>query len=139
MVVVTGLDAVGNRLEDVAHRPDLVSAITGRGLNETLTPEDVATVIGHQTGGLALLPNGARVVVALTQLRPETAVAAASIETTLRGRPRIDRVCTFAGSANGAREVLNDEGRLVQQCVAWLWLPDRATTRILAGHMRRIR
>ena len=75
MVVVTGLDAVGNRLEDVAHRPDLVSAITGRGLNETLTPEDVATVIGHQTGGPALLPNGARVVVALTQLRPETAVA----------------------------------------------------------------
>jgi len=97
VVVVTGLDAVGNRLEDVAHRPDLVSAITGRGLNETLTPEDVATVIGHQTGGLALLPNGARVVVALTQLRPESAVAAASIETTLRGRPRIDRVCTFAG------------------------------------------
>ena len=95
VVVVTGLDAVGKRLDEVAHRPDLVSAITGRGLHETLTPEDVAVVIGHQRGGLAGIPEGARVVVALTQLRPDKAAAAASIETTLRGHPRIDRVPIF--------------------------------------------
>jgi len=95
VVVVTSLDAVGGRLADVAHRPDLVSAIAGRDLEDTLTPRDVAAVIGHKRGGLAGIPDAARVVVALTQLQPETAVAATSIETKLGGHPRIDRVCTF--------------------------------------------
>jgi len=97
IVVVTGLDAVGSRLDHVAHRPDLVSAITGRGLDETLTPEDVAIVLGSQNGGLARIPDDARVVVALTHLRPEKAAAAESIRETLRYHPRIDRVCVFPG------------------------------------------
>ena len=97
VVVVTGLDAVGGRLDEVAHRPELVSAITGRGLDETLTPGDVATVIGHERGGLAYIPDGARVVVALTQLRPETRAAAEAIREILMNQLRIDRVCTFLG------------------------------------------
>ncbi len=95
VVVVTGLDAVGSRVDDAAHRPELVSAITGRGLDEKLTPEDVAAVIGSQSGGLARVPDETRVVVALTQFRPDTKVAAESIQEALRDHPRIDRICTF--------------------------------------------
>ncbi len=95
VVVVTGLEAVGGRLADVAHRPDLVAAIAGRALDETLTAEDVATLIGHERGGMAGIPDTARVVVALTQHQPEKAAAATSIETTLGAHPRIERVCTF--------------------------------------------
>ncbi|MFV1963349.1 MAG: selenium cofactor biosynthesis protein YqeC [Acidimicrobiia bacterium] len=95
VVVVTGLDAVGNRVDEVAHRPELVSAITGRGLDEKLTPEDLAAVIGSQSGGLARVPDETRVVVALTQFRPDSKVAAESIQEALRDHPRIDRICTF--------------------------------------------
>jgi molybdenum cofactor cytidylyltransferase len=95
VVVVTGLDAVGKVLNEVAHRPELVSALTGRGVEQTLTPEDVAAVIGSENGGLAGIPDDARVVVALTQSRPENAAAAESIRGTLRGHPRIDRICTL--------------------------------------------
>jgi len=95
VVVVTGLDAVGSRVDDAAHRPELVSAITGRGLDEKLTPEDVAAVIGSQSGGLARVPDETRVVVALTHLRPEKAAAAESIREILRDNPRVDRICTF--------------------------------------------
>ncbi len=97
VVVVTGLDAVGNRLDEVAHRPQLVSALTGRGLDETLTPEDVATLIGDQSGGLAGVPDESRVVVALTNRRRETTMAAESIRETLENHGRIDRVCVFPG------------------------------------------
>lgn len=97
VVVVTGLDAVGNRLDEVAHRPQLVSALTGRGLDQTLTPEDVATLIGDQSGGLAGVPDESRVVVALTNRRRETSMAAESIRETLENHGRIDRVCVFPG------------------------------------------
>jgi probable selenium-dependent hydroxylase accessory protein YqeC len=99
VVVVTGLDAVGSRVDEAAHRPELVSAITGRGLDGRLTPKDVAAIIGSQNGGLARIPDDARVVVALTQSRPENAAAAESIRGTLKGHPRIDRICTFGEGA----------------------------------------
>jgi molybdenum cofactor cytidylyltransferase len=100
VVVVTGLDAVGGRLDEVAHRPQLVSALTGRGLDQKLTPEDVATLIGNRSGGLAGVPDGSRVVVALTNRRRETTVAAESIREALKNHGRIDRVCIFDSTAS---------------------------------------
>jgi probable selenium-dependent hydroxylase accessory protein YqeC len=97
---VTGLDAVGGRLDEVAHRPQLVSALTGRDLDQTLAPEDVASLIGNQMGGLAGVPVGSRVVVALTNRRRETTVAAESIRETLENHGRIDRVCIFDSTAS---------------------------------------
>ena len=93
VVIVAGLDAISGRLGDVAHRPEFVAAITGLGLEETLGPDEIAAVLSHPEGGLARIPDTARVVVALTKVQPgPRAAAAAAITAILDAHPRIDRV-----------------------------------------------
>jgi probable selenium-dependent hydroxylase accessory protein YqeC len=66
VVVVAGLDALGFPVSQVAHRPELVAEIVGLGVDATVTPKMMATLITSPEGGLARVPDGARVVVALT-------------------------------------------------------------------------
>jgi molybdenum cofactor cytidylyltransferase len=65
VVVLMGLDAVGGRIVEVAHRPESAAAITGLKLNDRLEAEHCVTVLTHSEGGLKGVPPAARVVVAL--------------------------------------------------------------------------
>jgi molybdenum cofactor cytidylyltransferase len=89
VVVVAGLDSVGNRIADVAHRPHLVAALLGGTVDDVLRPQDVATVLSHPRGGLARIPESARVVVALTKANGDSAL---EIERQLASHARIERV-----------------------------------------------
>lgn len=66
VVVVAGLDAIGFPISKVAHRPERVAEIVGVGVDATITPEMMATLLTSPDGGLARVPDRARVVVALT-------------------------------------------------------------------------
>jgi len=92
VVVVASLAAVGRPITDVAHRPDLVAALVGRDQHHHLTLEDVATVLLSPTGGLASIPVGSRVTMALTHASDQTGVASSRLVKMLEDHPRVGRV-----------------------------------------------
>jgi probable selenium-dependent hydroxylase accessory protein YqeC len=95
VVVVAGLGAVGGRIADVCHRPELVAALLGCATDDDLGTAEMAAVIGHADGGLARVPAAARVAVALTQGRADDAARLASL---LAPHPRIERVVRVTGT-----------------------------------------
>jgi len=66
VVVVAGLNALGFPISEVAHRPERVAEVVGVSVDATVTSEMMATLITSPEGGLARVPDRARVVVALT-------------------------------------------------------------------------
>lgn len=66
VVVVASLDAVGRQLNEVAHRPGLVSSIVGLSGTDLITPDAMVELLTDARGGLARIPDNARVIVALT-------------------------------------------------------------------------
>lgn len=93
VVVMMGMDAVGRRVDEAAHRPEQAMRLTGGSPDHRLTAEDCAAVIGHPDGGLKGVPPGARVVVALTKVQPgPTQRAAREIARRLTGHERIDAI-----------------------------------------------
>jgi probable selenium-dependent hydroxylase accessory protein YqeC len=70
VVVVAGLEAIGGRIDEVAHRPELVAAMVKKRPADHLTTEDVVQVLASPNGGLARVPDGSRVVIALTSHGP---------------------------------------------------------------------
>ncbi len=99
VVVAASLDTVGHRIADVAHRPDLVAALLGGTVDDVLRPADVATVLSHPQGGLASIPESARVVIALTRARGKLAD---EIEPQLASHSRIERVVVVPETAAGS-------------------------------------
>jgi probable selenium-dependent hydroxylase accessory protein YqeC len=92
VVIVASLGAVGGRIADVAHRPERVAAVLGRGLDHVLEPEDVADVVGHPEAGLARIPDSARITVALTAADVSPAGVAERTSRRLDAKDRIGRV-----------------------------------------------
>lgn len=88
-VSVVGLDAIGGLIGEVAHRPEVVGDILGKETHDRLYESDLATVVLSPRGGLARLPAGARLVVALTQQGP---VDAARLVAAISDHPRVERV-----------------------------------------------
>jgi molybdenum cofactor cytidylyltransferase len=65
VIPVVGIDALDGPIEQVAHRPELVRAVSSKQLTvngEQLTVADVATLITHEQGGMKGVPKGARVI-----------------------------------------------------------------------------
>lgn len=77
VVMVAGMEAVGQPLAIAAHRSETVSALTGARLEEAITPELVARLLIHPQGGLKNVPPGARVVALLNQVEGEARQEAA--------------------------------------------------------------
>lgn len=97
VVIAMGIDAVGGRLMDVAHRVERAVAFTGFAGDRVLTAEDCAIVLSHPDGALREVPAGARVVVALTKVTGESAGAAERVCRALAGHPAIDDVIVIRG------------------------------------------
>lgn len=95
VIVVVGIDAVGRRVVEAAHRPDRVASLTGLAPESILTVRDVAAIISHPDGGLARIPEAARTAIAITKVTPTTMASATELETILAHHPRITRVVTL--------------------------------------------
>lgn len=89
VVVVAGMEALGRPISEVAHRPERVAKVVGLKPEDTVTTDVVTTLLTSRTGGLARIPEHARVVVALTGTG-DTSEVIARIST----HPRIERVVT---------------------------------------------
>lgn len=96
-VVLVGIDALDAPLGSIAHRPDLVSEITGRGLQSQLSPADVARLLTDAEGGLKGAPAGVRVVVFINKVETATQMEAATeIARQVIHHPRVERVVVGA-------------------------------------------
>ena len=51
VAAVAGMDAVGQAVGAVCHRPERVCALLGAGAEHVLTPEDVALLLANPQGG----------------------------------------------------------------------------------------
>lgn len=92
LVVVAGMDVLGKPLAtDAVHRPELVAALLGVALGDSVTEETVARVLLHARGGRKGLPAGARWIPVLNKAdTPERVNAARRIARLLvsGGAPR---------------------------------------------------
>lgn len=94
VVVVVGSDAVGQPYSAAAHRPAAAAALTGAGVGDRITADAVAEVVASPAGGLKGLPEGARVVVAITKVDERRRQAADRIATLVGATARVERVVT---------------------------------------------
>ncbi len=68
VVHTAGMSGLGKPLrEEIVHRAEKFSELSGLGFGETLTPEAIASVLTHPEGGLKNIPATARRVVLLNQ------------------------------------------------------------------------
>jgi probable selenium-dependent hydroxylase accessory protein YqeC len=96
-VPVAGIDALDGPIARVAHRPQLVSQLTGRGMGEHLRPQDVALLLTHTQGGLKDAPATARVIPFINKVETEAELAAAEqIARLAAAHRRVQRVVVGA-------------------------------------------
>jgi molybdenum cofactor cytidylyltransferase len=93
LVVVVGIDALSGPIHEVAHRPELVSTLTGLTPEDLLTPESLAVLLTASEGGLKDVPENARVAVLINKVEspPQRNRAELAADFILR-EPRIERV-----------------------------------------------
>ncbi len=98
VVVLMGVDAVGGRIADVAHRPERAAALTGLGIGDRLEVGHCVAVLTDPRGGLQGVPPGARVVVALTKTgTPDTDHVAELIADQVGSHRRVSGVVVVPG------------------------------------------
>ncbi|UCG24433.1 MAG: putative selenium-dependent hydroxylase accessory protein YqeC [Chloroflexota bacterium] len=93
VVPAAGIDALDGPIAEVAHRPERVADLTGLRTSDRLTPEALAQLISHPSGGLKAVPAAARVVPMLNKVESQAKRTAArrTAQLLLRGE-RVDRV-----------------------------------------------
>jgi molybdenum cofactor cytidylyltransferase len=104
LVIVVGIDALARPVGEIAHRPERVCELTGVGLDDHLTPETLAVLLGSSRGGRKGAPAGCRVAVLINKVesRDERRLAREIAQAVIR-EPAIERVLSGAlrGSAQG--------------------------------------
>ena len=95
VVVVVGIDAVGRPVEEVAHRPEIVAELTGRSPTDPLSVGDIGTVLLSEAGGLKNIPDGARVVMAISKVDAATELVSRELATHLDAHHGVERVVLF--------------------------------------------
>ena len=83
VVVAVGVEAIGQPISVACHRPERVSTLTGRSVNDVVRPEDIATVAAHPAGGRKGVPEGARLILAITKVERNHAQAVEQIRSSL--------------------------------------------------------
>jgi probable selenium-dependent hydroxylase accessory protein YqeC len=104
VVPVAGIDAVGGRLAEVAHRPERVAQLTGLAESEPMTAAALAKLLSHPEGGLKGVPAAARIIPFINKVESEEALTAArEIARLLLREERIHQV--VLGAVQTARPV----------------------------------
>jgi molybdenum cofactor cytidylyltransferase len=97
VVAVAGIDALSGPIRDVAHRPELVSAITEQAVSQPLTPESLAALLASSEGGLKNVPDAARAVLLINKVEtPSQRDAACRVARAALEFERVDRVAIGA-------------------------------------------
>ena len=107
VIGVVGIDVLGGRLSDVAHRPERVAALLDRPLDAILDVDAVASVIVHPRGTAKDVPPSARYVVLINKADGDASLEAArglAQELMTRGILRV--VITSLASPEPVRAVL---------------------------------
>ena len=92
LIPVVGIDAVGKAVQNAAHRPEQVAILAGIGLEEPLTPEAVARVLVHRSGGLKGMPDAARARSLINKVETKADLATARILAHLMLSARAERL-----------------------------------------------
>ncbi|MEE3326688.1 MAG: selenium cofactor biosynthesis protein YqeC [Myxococcota bacterium] len=71
VIVVAGIDALTAPIEEITHRPERVSEITGLPMSERLSPEALAALLSSSKGGLKNVPPEAEVSVLLNKVEDD--------------------------------------------------------------------
>ncbi len=71
VIPVAGIEAVGGKISDIAHRPERVAVLTGLGADQAMTIEGLARLITHGEGGLKSVPTGALVIPLINKVETE--------------------------------------------------------------------
>lgn len=95
-IVVVAIDAVGRTVQDAAHRPERIAALTGVAPDSILTVPTLAAILLHTNGGLKGIPDSSRVAMVITRVTPETQASATELERILECNPRVAHVVTLA-------------------------------------------
>jgi molybdenum cofactor cytidylyltransferase len=72
VVILMGIEAVGQRLGDVTHRIEEATRFTGLDEDHVMTATDCAAILVHPDGALRACPQESRVIVALTKVVSES-------------------------------------------------------------------
>jgi molybdenum cofactor cytidylyltransferase len=117
VIVMAGLDAVGGRIGDVAHRPERVAALVGRSVSDRLEALDLARLLTHPEGGLKGVPPGAQLIVFLNKAETtRTLTFGRQAAATILREPRVERV--VAGALTGERPVREVHQRITAVVLA---------------------
>ncbi|MCI0396154.1 MAG: EF2563 family selenium-dependent molybdenum hydroxylase system protein [Chloroflexi bacterium] len=104
VVPVAGIDALGGRLAEVAHRPERAGQLTGLQPDQAVTVEALATLLAHANGGLKNVPPQARVIPFINKVESEEQLAAARrVARLVLQESRVAQV--IIGAASSARPV----------------------------------
>jgi len=93
VVLAAGIDALDGPIEEVAHRPGLVAALTGLSEKDRLTPSTLARLLVDPAGGLKGTPDRARIIPLLNKVESDRQWTAArqTAQIILRNE-RVERV-----------------------------------------------
>lgn len=92
VVVVMGIDAIGQAIATAAHRPERAAELTGLSIDDLITADVAAKVLTHPSGGLRGIPSSARVAVALTKVGQASEAGASALKASLTASEAIERV-----------------------------------------------
>ncbi|MFQ6015106.1 MAG: selenium cofactor biosynthesis protein YqeC [Anaerolineae bacterium] len=117
-IPVAGLDAVGQSLSNQsAHRPELVARLAGMEMGEPVTPESVASVLGHRQGGLKGASPGARLLPLVNKVEDEEGLMVArEIANQLLREEAIELV--LSGAVQSEDPILEAQGRVAAVVLA---------------------
>ncbi len=77
VVPLAGIDALGQPIMAVAHRPHLLASLLGKRARDLIAGQDLATLLTHPQGGLKNVPPGARVIPVINKVENEWQLHAA--------------------------------------------------------------
>ena len=92
VIAVVSVHAIGQRISDVAHRPEIVADLLGVGPDAELTTDGAAALLTSPTGGRKGVPSDARFIVAITAVDADHQNVADDLSTLLIRNPEVDGV-----------------------------------------------
>ncbi len=117
VIPVAGIDAVGGRLTEIAHRPERVADLTGLDLTDKMDAGALAKLLCHRQGGLKAVPPSARVMVLLNKVEDEHQLGIArQVAQRCLAEERIDRV--VIGAIKTSQPVLEVHRRVTAVLLA---------------------
>jgi molybdenum cofactor cytidylyltransferase len=97
LVAIAGIDALTKPIDEIAHRPELVSEIVGLPSEHKLTPEALAMLLTSERGGLKDAAQAARAAVLINKVEsPPEWEAARRVARSIVDESRVERVAIGA-------------------------------------------